>query len=104
MSNSGSPQETEVVASASCHCYAVESICWEDGCTAITVRATIEPVANGDAVLYLCNESRQQWPTVDVIAKLVEAAEILLHRCDYDGHGYEEIAACVERAKELLSA
>ncbi len=90
--------------SAATHCYAVESVCWEDGCTSLTVRATIESVANGDAVLYLRNESRQQWPTVDVIAKLAEAAEILLHRCDYDGHGYEEIAACVERAKELLSA
>jgi len=85
-------------------CYAVESACWEDGCTSLLVRATIEPVANGDAVLYLRNESRQQWPAVDVIAKLVEAAEILLHRCDYDGHGYEEIAACVERAKELIKA
>lgn len=96
--------EEQVEHSAATHCYAVESVCWEDGCTAITVRATIEPVANGDAVMYLRNEMRAQWPINDVIAKLVDAAEILLYRCDYDGHGYEEIAACVERANEVLKA
>lgn len=43
------------------------------------------------------------WPTKDVISKLIEAAELLLHRHDYDGHGYEEIAAAVERAKQIIS-
>ncbi len=41
------------------------------------------------------------WPVNDVLSKLVEAAEILLHQCDYDGHGYEEIAEAVQRAKQL---
>lgn len=43
------------------------------------------------------------WPTKDVIAKLIEAAEILLHQHNYDGHGYEEITAAVERAKQIIS-
>lgn len=42
------------------------------------------------------------WPLRDVLGKLVEAAEILLHRCDYDGHGYEEFLAAIDRAKELV--
>lgn len=44
------------------------------------------------------------WPLRDVLAKLVEAAEILLHRCDYDGHGYEEILAAVDAAKKITGA
>ena len=44
------------------------------------------------------------WPFRDVLAKLVEAAEILLHRCDYDGHGYEEILAAVDAAKKITEA
>ena len=41
------------------------------------------------------------WPVNDVLSKLIEAAEILLHRCDYDGHGYEEILAAVDAAKQI---
>jgi hypothetical protein len=29
------------------------------------------------------------WPTTDIILKLVEATDILLHHHNYDGHGYE---------------
>lgn len=43
------------------------------------------------------------WPTKDVLAKLIEAAEILLHQKSYDGHGYEQIEICVKRGKEILS-
>lgn len=44
------------------------------------------------------------WPVNDVLAKLVEAAEILLYRHDYDGHGYEEILAAVDAAKKTIGA
>jgi hypothetical protein len=44
------------------------------------------------------------WPVKDVLTKLVEAAEILLHRYDYDGHGYEEILAAVNAAKQIAEA
>lgn len=44
------------------------------------------------------------WPLNDVLKKLVEAAEILLHKNSYDGHSYEEINHCVERGKEILAA
>jgi hypothetical protein len=44
----------------------------------------------------------QPWSTADLIRKLVEAAEILLHEKSYDGHGWEEIAGCVGYAKERL--
>jgi hypothetical protein len=43
----------------------------------------------------------QCWPTKDVLDKLIEAAEILLHRHDYDGHGWELIANAVDRGKEI---
>jgi hypothetical protein len=45
----------------------------------------------------------EAWPLVDVLKKLTEASEILLHRKNYDGHGWEEIAKCVERAKQITS-
>ncbi len=41
------------------------------------------------------------WPTKDVLDKLIEAAEILLHKHDYDGHGWELIAHAVDRGKEI---
>jgi len=43
------------------------------------------------------------WPTKDVLEKLIEAAELLLHRHDYDGHRYEEIAEAVELAKRIVA-
>lgn len=42
------------------------------------------------------------WPLHDVLKKLIEASEILLHKKDYDGHNYEEIEICVKTAKEIL--
>lgn len=45
------------------------------------------------------DDSVETWPLRDVLAKLIEAAEILLHRHDYDGHAYEEIDECIRQAK-----
>lgn len=42
----------------------------------------------------------QHWPLKDVLAKLIEAAEILLKEKDYDGHGWELIDTCIEKGKE----
>jgi hypothetical protein len=42
------------------------------------------------------------WPLVDVLYKLVEASEILLHKKNYDGHGWEEIEHCIKRGKEII--
>ncbi|MBP7860011.1 hypothetical protein KA001_03575 [Patescibacteria group bacterium] len=47
-------------------------------------------------------DSDKPWDTISVIAKLVEAADILLHQKDYDGHGWEEIQVCYERGKEIV--
>lgn len=41
------------------------------------------------------------WPTLHVLMKLTEAAEILLHRIDYDGHGWEQIEHCIQRSKNI---
>lgn len=43
----------------------------------------------------------EHWTTADVLEKLIEASEILLHDKDYDGHGWEKIEHCVERGKEI---
>jgi hypothetical protein len=43
------------------------------------------------------------WCLKDVMKKLIEASEILLHQKNYDGHGWEEINHCVERGKEIVS-
>lgn len=47
-------------------------------------------------------DNDKTWNTHDVIAKLCEATDILLHKKDYDGHGHEEILICLERGRELL--
>ncbi len=43
----------------------------------------------------------EPWPLWDVLDKLVEASDILLHQHNYDGHGWEEIHHAVKRAKEI---
>lgn len=43
------------------------------------------------------------WPLKDVLNKLIEATEILLHQKNYDGHGWEEISHCVQRGKEIIN-
>ncbi len=43
------------------------------------------------------------WSLKDVLKKLIEASEILLHQKNYDGHGWEEINHCVEIGKEIVS-
>lgn len=43
------------------------------------------------------------WPLQDVLTKLVDASDYLLHRKDYDGHGHEELLHCVKRGKEIIS-
>lgn len=45
----------------------------------------------------------EPWPLRDILAKLVEAADILLDEKDYDGHGWEQIAGCRDRAKAILA-
>ena len=42
------------------------------------------------------------WDTISVISKLAEAADILLHKKDYDGHGWEEIGIAQKRGLEIL--
>lgn len=65
-----------------------------------------EQVAPPDAKHLLADslplDMDKAWDTLSVLAKLVEAADILLHRKDYDGHGWEEIEICYKRGKEIL--
>jgi hypothetical protein len=42
------------------------------------------------------------WPITEVLAKLIEASDILLKKKDYDGHGWEEIHHATNRAKGWL--
>lgn len=44
----------------------------------------------------------QPWPLVDVLKKLIEASDILLHKHSYDGHGWEEISHAVEIGKQKV--
>lgn len=46
----------------------------------------------------------QSWPLRDVLAKLIEASEILMHQKNYDGHGWEQISHAIERGKVALLA
>jgi hypothetical protein len=42
------------------------------------------------------------YPTTDVLERLAQAAEYLLHENSYDGPDYEEIEICVKRAREII--
>lgn len=43
----------------------------------------------------------QPWSLYDVLNKLIEASDILLHKKNYDGHGWEEIFHAAQRAKQI---
>lgn len=43
-----------------------------------------------------------QWPMKDILAKLAEAAGILLDGYNYDGHGYEQIRHAQKSAQEIV--
>lgn len=47
--------------------------------------------------------SDEAWPLRDVLAKLVEAGEILLGYYDYRADKWEEIHQAIERAKVALA-
>ncbi len=44
------------------------------------------------------------WPLKDILKKLIEGADILLNKKDYDGHGWEEISLARKMAKDKLKA
>lgn len=44
----------------------------------------------------------EPWPLIDVIKKLCEAADILLHKKDYDGHGWEEMELCFKKGLDIV--
>jgi hypothetical protein len=50
----------------------------------------------------LPDDDKNSWPLIDVLRKLVEVADILLHKKDYDGHGWEEMEHCYQRGKEII--
>ena len=43
----------------------------------------------------------QPWSLYDVLNKLIEASDILLHKKNYDGHGWEEIYHAAKRARYI---
>lgn len=47
--------------------------------------------------------SNQPWSLVDVLKKLVESTNILLHEKGYDGHGWEEMEICHNRGNEIIA-
>lgn len=57
-------------------------------------------IQDGDK--YALVDNIQAWPARDVMSKLVDAAEILMHQQNYDGHGHELITEAIERAKQML--
>lgn len=44
----------------------------------------------------------EPWPTVDILSKLIEASNILLHVKSYDGPNYEEINHAVSVGQLLV--
>lgn len=44
------------------------------------------------------------WPARDIVAKLVEASDLLLDHCNYDGDGWEGIHTARAHARDWLAA
>ena len=63
------------------------------------VQAVVERLARLDALVGMA----EPWPLRDVLAKLVEAATILLDGKDYDGDGWEQIDTARRAATEALA-
>ncbi len=61
---------------------------------------TSEPASAGEKVEPGAIDT--PWPARDVVAKLVEAADILLDDKNYDGHGWETIHQARQVAREFL--
>jgi hypothetical protein len=57
---------------------------------------------NGGRTVLAPAHRNDPWPDDDIIAKLCEGVDILLHKRDYDGHGYEELQHAMETARERL--
>lgn len=62
--------------------------------------SALAPAAGSESLPLLLDEP---WPLRGIMAKLVEAADILLDEKSYDGHGWEEIHHCRDRAKAILA-
>lgn len=45
----------------------------------------------------------QPYSLPEVLKGLIEAADILLHKKDYDGHGWETLEYCYRHAKEIVA-
>ncbi len=58
--------------------------------------------AKGDCPAAPCSDE-SPWPLCEVLDKLCEAADILLSEKNYDGHGWELIAAARLEAIEFLT-
>lgn len=71
------------------------------------VRAVVDAVcAERDAAIAACVEMRAAlrgdtpYPVPDLLERFAEVADALLHRHDYDGHGWELIQSAMEHARD----
>lgn len=65
--------------------------------------STAKPPVAGSATCSADSLNDQPWPLRDVVRKLCDAAEILLHEKNYDGHGHEEISHALKVGREWSS-
>jgi len=47
---------------------------------------------------------RTSFPTVDILTRLVDATDKLLHHCSYDGQGWEVLQESMEFAKKRIDS
>lgn len=56
------------------------------------------------AIKEILNFDSEAYPLKNVLQKLIDASEYLLHKKNYDGIDYEEIETCVLKAKQIVHA
>lgn len=65
--------------------------------------ACMNGAAEREAELRELKASDRPWPLVDVLNKLADAADTLLRKHDYDGHGWEEVGRCRDEARIIAA-
>ena len=75
-----------------------------NACASLMVKYVLEKkqFTESQPVMTLPSDEDNPWPTVDVLTKLIEATEYLLHHNNYDGQWHEEYQLCVKRGKEII--
>lgn len=82
-------------------------LCYKNSCS-LHIDGPVDIIPHGKKIEHLphdaCAATASPWPPIDTVQKLLEAADILLDQCNYDGHGWELIDTARDVARAWVDA